>query len=130
MLAAGNGDPLIVEQPIRKGRVVLVATSADLSWTHALLAQLRAPGAGDPRLVRRRPDPAAERRGGRAAGRRRWRPRPVDVPLLLNRPDGQSRQIALHAEGDYGVVELRRDAASGIYTATLGPPVAQRRASP
>ena len=30
---AGNGDPLMVTEPIRRGRVVLVATSADTSWT-------------------------------------------------------------------------------------------------
>ena len=28
-----NGDPLVVEQPVHRGRVVLVATSADPSWT-------------------------------------------------------------------------------------------------
>ncbi|MBN1591159.1 MAG: hypothetical protein JW888_16725, partial [Pirellulales bacterium] len=32
-LAARSGDPLIVEQPLGQGRVVLVATSADTSWT-------------------------------------------------------------------------------------------------
>ena len=33
VLAMANGDPLIVEQPVHRGRVVLVATSADASWT-------------------------------------------------------------------------------------------------
>lgn len=33
VLALANGDPLIVEQAVGQGRVVLVATSADLSWT-------------------------------------------------------------------------------------------------
>jgi hypothetical protein len=33
VLAMANGDPLIVEQPMHRGRVVLVATSADASWT-------------------------------------------------------------------------------------------------
>jgi len=33
VLATANGDPLIVEQPVHRGRVVLVATSADASWT-------------------------------------------------------------------------------------------------
>ncbi|MBN2217231.1 MAG: hypothetical protein JW719_07630, partial [Pirellulales bacterium] len=32
-LATRSGDPLIVEQPVGRGRVVLVATSADTSWT-------------------------------------------------------------------------------------------------
>jgi hypothetical protein len=34
VLALANGDPLIVEEPIHRGRVVLVATSADASWTY------------------------------------------------------------------------------------------------
>ena len=33
VLAMANGDPLIVEQPMHRGRVVFVATSADASWT-------------------------------------------------------------------------------------------------
>ena len=32
-LAFDSGDPAIVEQPFERGRVVVVATSADLSWT-------------------------------------------------------------------------------------------------
>ena len=32
VLALSNGDPLIVAQPVRRGRVVLVTTSADASW--------------------------------------------------------------------------------------------------
>lgn len=32
-LALANGDPLIVEEPIHRGRSILVATSADTSWT-------------------------------------------------------------------------------------------------
>jgi len=34
VLALASGDPLIVEEPIGRGRVVLVATSADTSWTY------------------------------------------------------------------------------------------------
>ena len=33
VLALANGDPLVVEEPIHRGRVVLVATSAEPSWT-------------------------------------------------------------------------------------------------
>ena len=33
VLALAGGDPLVVEQPVHRGRVVLVATSADPSWT-------------------------------------------------------------------------------------------------
>lgn len=33
VLATANGDPLLVEEPIRQGRVVLAATSADAVWS-------------------------------------------------------------------------------------------------
>ena len=33
VLELADGDPLIVEQPVHRGRVVLVATSAEPSWT-------------------------------------------------------------------------------------------------
>ena len=32
VLATAAGDPLVIEQPSADGRVVLIATSADLSW--------------------------------------------------------------------------------------------------
>jgi len=34
-LALSGGDPLIVEEPVHRGRVILVATSADASWDGA-----------------------------------------------------------------------------------------------
>ncbi len=34
VLALASGDPLVVEEPIGRGRVVWVATSADTSWTY------------------------------------------------------------------------------------------------
>ena len=33
VLALGNGDPLMVEESIERGRVVLVATSAEVAWS-------------------------------------------------------------------------------------------------
>ena len=33
VVALAGGDPLIVEEPVRRGRVILVATSADTAWT-------------------------------------------------------------------------------------------------
>ena len=61
VLALANGDPLVVEQPVHRGRVVLVGTSADPSWTWepmareiepSLLAALAASGSSvDPKLL-------------------------------------------------------------------------------
>jgi hypothetical protein len=33
VLALGNGDPLLIEQSVHRGRVLLLATSAELAWT-------------------------------------------------------------------------------------------------
>ncbi len=76
VVAAADGDPLIVAEPIRKGRVVLVATSADLSWTYMPLWPSYVPLVQEiSGLVRRRTNPAAQLRGGRRVGRFRARGR-------------------------------------------------------
>ena len=70
VLALANGDPLVVEAPIHRGRVVLVATSAEPAWTRAAaLAKLRPVGSRDRGLVCPRAASAAEPHGGRAVGR-------------------------------------------------------------
>ncbi len=69
-LRLANGDPLIVEQPVHRGRVILVATSADRRWTlMPIWPSYPAAGAGDPRLCHRRAAPAAEPAGRRGPGR-------------------------------------------------------------
>ena len=122
MVLAAGGDPLIVEQSIRKGRVVLVGTSADLSWTYLplwpsyvpLVQELLAWCAGG--QIQQRNFEVGDVLGGSAPAVA------VDVPLLLKRPDKQTRKIALHAEGDYSVWSYGDTLQSGFYTATLGPP--------
>ena len=124
-LALANGDPLVVEEPIRHGRVVLVATSADTSWTpmpiwpsflplvQEILAwcvsgqsQQRNVEVGEP----------LEASVAAAA---------VDAPVSVERPDGQTRSIPLHTEGDYSGWSYTETFRSGMYTARLGPPVSR-----
>lgn len=133
VLDTGSGNPLIVEQPIRKGRVVLVATSADLSWSCLPLLPSFVPlvqeilnwCAGG--QIQQRNFQVGDVLGGVAPAAA------VDTPLRLSRsqrPDDapaerlekQGRQIALHAEGDYSAWSYPDTWLSGIYTATLGPP--------
>ena len=125
VLALSNGDPLIVAQPIRRGRVVLVTTSADTSWS--LLPKW---GTYEP-LVK---EILAWCIAGQA------QPRNIDVgdPLesamaatlaltnvSIERPDGQCRTVPLEVQGDYSTWRYDDTLTSGIYTAHYGSPMSQ-----
>jgi len=144
-LALTNGDPLVVEQPVRRGRVVLVATSADTSWTpmpvwfsYVPLVQeilawcVRGEAAaqnvdvGEPLVI-----PAAEL-GGDAPGATRDHAR-RDARVTLERPDGQVRSVPAPREASsrmdagQGVWTYGETYRSGIYTARFGPPPGHSR---
>jgi len=121
-LALANGDPLVVEEPIRRGRVVLVATSADVSWTPMpvwfsyvpLVQEILAwcasgevaaqnVAVGEPLAI-----PAAAVAG--------------DAPVALERPDGQVRSLPLRTEAGQGLWTYGETYRSGVYTARFGPP--------
>jgi hypothetical protein len=124
VLAVG-ADPLVVEQAVRRGHVVLAATSADSSWTALcvwpcyvpLVQEMLAWCVG--RESRRRNVEVGDPLGGSVSAAA------AGVPLWLRRPDGQSRQLPLGAEGDYAAWSYADTTQSGIYTATLGPPVSR-----
>ena len=116
VLAAGH-DPLIVEQSIHKGRVVLVATSAglgssaDQSWNYfplwpsfvPLVQEILNWCAGG--QIRTAQLPGGRRAGRRGAGHGRRRLATAGAePTARRRPaarlEKQGRQIALRAEGD------------------------------
>ncbi|MBN2474131.1 MAG: VWA domain-containing protein [Pirellulales bacterium] len=127
VLATAAGDPLVVEHTAGRGRVVLVATSADTSWTlmpvwpsfvpvvQELLAycvggafQQRNVEVGQP-LETSIVTPAA------------------DVAATLRAPGEASRQVPLRTDGDYATFHYDETVASGIYTAEFGPPIDQQR---
>ena len=125
VLAIDNGDPLIVEEPIGRGRVVLVATSADVSWTpmplwpsylpivqevlnYAIGGRLRQKTilVGD-QLGATVPTPAG------------------DVSLSLQTPNDRVEDLRLRTEGDYGTWTFGETTTSGVYTAEFGPPISR-----
>jgi hypothetical protein len=123
-LALGNGDPLVVTRIAGRGRVVLVTTSADKSWT-----MLPAWGTYLP-LVRQILDWCL-------AGQER--PRNVAVgdtlessvktpsaltTLTVERPDGHRRNVPLNVQGDYASWNYDDTRISGFYTAQFSPPLA------
>jgi len=119
-LATGRGDPLIVEEPIGRGRVVLVATSADDSWT----VMPRWPSY--PAIVQ---EMLAFCLGGQLRNRNVSVGSTLtasistpadDEPGTMQRPDGSSRPLRLQPMGDYSVWQYPDTATAGIYTARFG----------
>jgi len=126
-LRLGDGSPLVVEEPIHRGRVILVATSAATSWTLMplwpsyvpMVQELLAYAIGGQMEQRnlRVGDPL----GGSLTT-------PVDAPLTLQLPDGRSEQLRPQSEGSSGVWSYSDTSQSGIYTAKFPPTMAQSEA--
>ena len=123
-LALGNGDPLIVTRTAGRGRVVLVTTSADTSWT-----MLPAWGTYLP-LVRQILDWCL---AGQAQQRNvavgdtlesSVNARSALATLTIERPDGHRRGVPLNVQGDYATWSYDDTRISGIYTAQFSPPLA------
>ncbi len=123
VLALANGDPLIVEQPVHRGRVVLVATSADPSWTYMPLCPSFVP------LVQ---EIVAWCVGGQLEQRNLLVGEPLGVslatpaaqaPATVQGPDGRSRTVQLRSRADDAALSYPDTAQSGIYVARFGAPV-------
>ncbi len=124
-LALGNGDPLVVEAPVHRGRVVLVATSADASWTRMpvwpsyvpfvqeLVAFAVSGQVQQKNLEVGQPFGAAV---STAAGH---------VPLTVQGPQGRSEPVRIENEGDDSRWSYADTSISGAYAARFGPPVAR-----
>jgi hypothetical protein len=120
VVLAADGDPLLVEESIRKGRVVLMATSADLSWTtmplwpsYVPLVQEILAWCASVQSQQRNLE-VGDSLGGSAPAAE------ADSTISLRRPDGHSRQVPLRAEGDYSAWSYADTMISGIYTAKFG----------
>jgi hypothetical protein len=116
-IALSNGDPLIITQTVRRGRVVLVTTSADTSWSFVpqwgtyepLVKQILAwctAGQSQPRNIVVG-DPL-ESRLPASAGL---------TSVSIERPGGQSRSMPLEVQGDYCTWRYDDTFISGIYSA-------------
>ena len=121
-LAFASGDPAVIEAPREQGRVLLVATSADTSWTSWPLHQSYVPVMEQIVLT------AAT---GRSTERnftvgqslsQAFVPTAAGAPVELTTPAG--KQVTLSIEPDSDVSRLTFDQAlrSGVYQARIGPP--------
>ena len=126
-LAFEGGDPAIVEGPIHRGRSILVATSADVSWTPMpmlpsyvpIIQQLLATAVGGQ---------LAERNltVGETLG--------ASVPsfasqatVTLRPPRGEPQSLRLTPDGRRGLWSYAQTDDSGVYSAELQPLGAQRQ---
>ena len=126
VLALEDGSPLIVEGPVHRGRVVLVATSADVSWTDMPMFTGYVPIVQEilSFAVRGR----FEERNlavGDTLGES-FAAHTSDVPLTLHTPDGQSRPLSIGTSPTQAWWSYSDTFISGNYAAELGPPISRR----
>lgn len=123
VLALANGDPLVVEEPLHRGYVILVATSADPSWNAMPLWPSFVP------LVQ---EIVAWCAGGQLKQQNLMVGESLDAPLGASAaeealsvlgPDGRSHSAQLHTVGDYAALSYADTMQSGIYVAQCGPPL-------
>lgn len=119
------GDPVIVEETIGQGRSILVATSADVSWTTMPMWPSFVPiiqelvsaaisGQSDERNVL-----AGQTIGGTLRGAH------AQLAIDLQTPDGQTAPVRAVVDGDGAHWSFAETLQSGPYVARLGPPVAR-----
>lgn len=117
VLALDNGAPLIVERPLHRGRVILVGTSADVSWTPMpvlpsfvpVVQELLAFAVAD-RQQRRNvlvgeSIGAAMARGDAATS------------VIIRTPDDRSETVPVSMDGGIGAWSFSGTDPSGVYTA-------------
>lgn len=122
-LAFSSGDPAVVEAVRGRGRVIVVATSADASWTSWPLHQSYAPVMQEIVLQ------AAQ---GRSQDRNVEVGRPIIEPVAHSaigqaatvlRPDSKTSPATVVEEGEIGILRFEGTDLSGTYAVSVGPPV-------
>jgi len=119
-LGLPNGDPLLIEEAIGRGRVLLVATSADPSWTALplwpsfvpLVQEMLAYCAGSWQRERNRMVgellegivPAPDRR----------------LPVEVEDPAGRIRSLRAQSEGEEALFSYDETMLSGVYRVRFG----------
>lgn len=124
-LALAGGDPLIVEEPIHRGRVVLFATSADDSCTLMpkwpsyvpIVRDVLAYAIGE--QLQQRNARVAESLGGTVTLDA------TDAPLVVQRPDGRREEVKLRSEEGSAVWSYSDTNTSGIYVARFGASISR-----
>jgi uncharacterized membrane protein len=120
-----TGDPAIVEEMVGKGRSIVVATSADASWTTMPTWPSFVP------IVQELLSLAVSRRNddrnvivGQPLGAE-LRTLASETPVSIETPGGESHAVRLVSEGDYNRWSYADTGRSGLYRVGLGAPLAR-----
>lgn len=122
VLAMANGDPLIVEQPVQRGRVVLVATAADATWTALPLWPSFVPLVNE--IVAWCAASQIDERNVTVGQPLKfsWTGRRGAAPPSVQSPDGRGRPVAPRKDDGDAVLSYADTSQSGIYTLRFAPP--------
>jgi hypothetical protein len=126
VLALGDGDPLMVEEAIGRGRVVVLATTAEVAWSGLPLWPSFVPLMQETLMycvadeAKRRNLTVGEPIAVTAAASS------ADAPVSIRTPDGRSVNAAFKLQGSAAGLELAETAQSGFYAVSLGPPANRR----
>jgi hypothetical protein len=120
VLALGNGDPLVIEQSVRRGRVVLIGTSAEPSWTAMPLWPSFVPLVQE--IVAWCVAGQLQQRNVLAGETFDALTSAVGTSVSVQSPDGRKRPAQLQPAGDRFALTYADTLQSGIYTVQFGPP--------
>lgn len=126
VLATGEGEPLIVEGSLHRGRVIVVGTAAgDPQWSALALWPSFVPLVQEI-LQYAVVQQVAERtmRVGQALGDTS----PVEGPppnLVISTPRGRGEEVRIREEGGVRLWTFTDTGTSGLYTARYGPPMSR-----
>lgn len=140
ILSVKGGGPLIVEESIHRGRSILVATSADATWTtlpllnayvpliHELLKQAISGRAADHNKLVGEPIDGAVRNVGRQPPGKVLRPHDPAAPTVApGKKDEQDVDtVQLVPDGDDNTYSYKSTETSGVYQVDFGPPLSKR----
>jgi hypothetical protein len=125
-LAFDNGDPAVIETSRGRGRVVMVATSADSQWTTWPLHPSYPVVMGEITLL------AASGRTNEKnsiIGQSINQAYPTSAgpaSVTLKTPDKGTRELSLRMENDGAYLSINSSEKAGVYEAEIGPPLSRR----
>ena len=123
VLRFDTGDPVIVDRPFGRGRVILFTTSVDQSWGPWPLQ------ASFPPIMHETVRHAvagrwAERQKGVGETFTRSFPlRAFDLAATVKRPDGGEQPVGVSNEGEFAALVYRETDRAGFYELRLGSPL-------
>jgi hypothetical protein len=123
VLTLADGDPLLVEGSVYRGRVAVFSTSAEVAWSGLPLWPSFVP------LVQ---ELLSFCLAGEAKQRNLTVGEPIglaapataaDAPVAIQCPDGRSANLALKLRGETSAIEFSETGRSGFYSVKIGSPL-------